>query len=153
MRKIITAFVGFCLLAAASAPAALAQEKKSVAKNFQAFVLINDGKDTKQKRRTLQFSETSFSVRKGKKGVIIKQFNYADIESTDYTYDSKPLLSSKMHLAALLGIYTIPLMFLKIKYHWLTVRTKDDFVVIRLVSKKNQILNEFASRKISSKNL
>lgn len=130
-----------------TAPPSLAQKKIGAANAFPVKILVNNGKKAKEKTATLTFSENSFSVKKN--GAVVKEFNYADIEGFDYAYSSEPFLSPKMRLAAQLvfGIWSIPLLFMKKKRHWLTIRTKNDFIVIRLNKRKYQILDEFESRR------
>lgn len=146
--KIISIFLCFSLLIVSASPA-LAQTGGTAI--FKVNALVSGKKKPKQESSRIKFSENSFSVIKGKNGAIIKEFSYADIKAVDYSYSSKPFLSPRMQFAAqmIFSIYAIPLMFIKKKEHWLAIRTEDDFIVLKLKGKREQIMKEFENHKIA----
>jgi hypothetical protein len=146
-------FVSFILamsIFAVTTPFAIAQTSSQ----FEVNALVSDGKKSKEVDSTLTFSETSFKVSNKKTQVAIKEFNYADVKSADYSYAKKPLLSTggAVAMAIFTGLLVLPFLFMKKKQHWLSVRTESDYVVMRL-DKKNyrQIMNEFEIHKVEIK--
>lgn len=141
-----TALILAACLLWVTTPAALAAEK-----TYEVELLITQGKKTKETDSVLTFREKEFSVLPDKDRFKDekKQFAYKSIESADYSYSKKPLLSmgGAVTSVILLGLASVPLFFMKKKRHWLTVKTKDDFAVIKL-QKDNfrQILAEFETK-------
>lgn len=76
-----------------------------------------------------------------------KKFAFADIKAVDYSYTKKPVLSMGGAVATFLlvsAFLAIPLLFVKKKNHWITVRTENEFMVMKLGrSNFRQILAEF----------
>lgn len=132
-----------------SVPFALAQTKS--ANTFKVNTLISDGKKSKEVDSNLMFQETSFKDENRKTSTEIKQFNYADIKAADYSYSKKPLLSTGGAIATVifLGLLSLPFLFMKKKQHWISVRTENDYVVMRM-DKNNyrQIINEFETHQV-----
>ena len=151
--KIITVFLCFCIMSV-SMPFALAQTKTDT--SFKVNTLVTDGKKSKEEDSTLKFSEDSFSSVMRKNNTVIKEFNYADVVSADYSYAKKPLLSTggAVAMAIFTGLLVLPFLFMKKKQHWISVRTANDYVVMRL-DKDNfrQIINEFEVHKIPVKTI
>jgi hypothetical protein len=150
--KITSVLLCLCILTV-SVHFAFAQTS---AQSFKVNSLVSNGKKSKEIGSTLTFSENSFKSVNKKTGAVIKEFNYADVVSADYSYAKKPLLSTggAVAMAILTGLIVIPFLFAKKKQHWLSVRTADDYVVMRL-DKENfrQIMNEFEIRKIAVKTI
>lgn len=131
-----------------SVPFAFAQ----TATTYKVNSLVSDGKKSKEVDSILAFSEDSFKVTNRKTNTELKQFNYADIKAADYSYSKKPLLSTGGAIATvvLLGLLSLPFLFMKKKQHWLSIRTENDYVVMRL-DKNNfrQITNEFQTHQVT----
>lgn len=76
---------------------------------------------------------------------------YSDVTTADYSYSKKPLLSTggAVAMAILTGLLVLPFLFMKTKQHWITVRTANDYVVMKL-DKQNfrQIQSEFEIKKV-----
>ena len=142
--KFFTLLLVVCILAVAT-PVALAGP------TFEVGALVSDGKKSKETKSILDFGDTSFKVTAKGKGGLIKEFNYADITSADYSYSKKPLLSTggAVAMAILTGLIVVPFLFAKKKEHWLSLRTANDYIVVRL-DKDNymQIRNEFEVHKV-----
>lgn len=52
-------------------------------------------------------------------------------------------------MAILTGLVVIPFLFVKKKSHWLTVRTADDYVLMRLDRENyRQVMSEFEIKKV-----
>ena len=151
--KTIAVFLCFCIISV-SVPFALAQTKTDT--TFKVNTLVSNGKKSKEEDSMLKFSESSFSSALQKNNTVIKEFNYADVVSADYSYAKKPLLSTggAVAMAILTGFIVLPFLFMKKKQHWISVRTADDYVVMRLDSDNyRQVINEFEIHKIAVKTL
>ena len=123
---------------------------------FKVNALISNGKKSKEQSTRLKFSEKSFFAANQKTKAVIKEFNFADVVSADYSYSEKPRLSGGRAVTQtiLIGLIVIPFLSGKKKQHWLSVRTSNDYVVLRL-NKDNyrQILNEFEIHKVAVKTI
>ncbi|MDQ3800781.1 MAG: hypothetical protein M3384_15140 [Acidobacteriota bacterium] len=149
--KITSIFLCLCLLTV-SVQHAFAQTDTS----FKIDTLVSNGKKSKEENSTLSFSQASFKSSYQKTGAVIKEFNYADIKAADYSYSKKPLLSTggAVAMAIFTGLIVVPFLFMKKKQHWLSVRTENDYVVMRLDNGNfRQVLNEFEIRKVEVKNI
>ncbi|MEO6589701.1 MAG: hypothetical protein ABIP06_10385 [Pyrinomonadaceae bacterium] len=149
--KITSLLLCFSLIVI-SVPFAFAQTKSAT--TFKVNTLVSDGKKSKEVDSALLFQETSFKAENRKTATPIKEFNYADIKAADYSYSKKPLLSTGGAIATVifLGLLSLPFLFMKKKQHWLSVRTDNDYVVMRL-DKNNyrQIINEFETHQVTVK--
>ena len=121
------------------------------ARTFRIQATVPSGKKSKEVSANMTFGPDSVTIGSQKAGVLNKEFNYSDVRSVDYSYSKKPLLSTggAVAMAILTGLIVIPFLFVKKKQHWLTVRTENDYVVMRL-DKGNfrQIQSEFEIKKI-----
>ena len=142
--KLLAFALTICMFAV-STPFALAGS------TFKVGSLVNSGKKPKEVKSTLTFQENSFTVTSASPGQLSKEFKYADVTSADYSYAKKPLLSTggAIATAVLLGVVAIPFLFMKKKQHWLSLRTENDYIVLRL-DKNNfrQIQNELEVHKV-----
>lgn len=131
-------------------PISLAQSSA----RFQVDAMVSDGKKSKEVKSFLSFSSESFEVSSKKSGVVSKSFNYADVEAADYSYSKKPILSTggAVAMAILTGLVVIPFLFVKKKSHWLSVRTDDDYIVMKLDRENyRQVISEFEIKKVAVK--
>lgn len=135
-----------CILVVTS-PATLAQSSSS----FRVKALVTTGKKSKEIDSDLRFNEMSFSVNSQKPGILQKEMAYSEVTAADYSYSKKPLLSTggAIAMAILTGLIVLPFLFMKSKQHWLTVRTGNDYIVMKL-DKQNfrQIQSEFEIKKV-----
>jgi len=151
--KITTIFLCISIFVV-SVPFAFAQTK--TATTFKANTLVSDGKKSKEVDSILAIEETSLKVTNRKTAAPIKEFNYTDVKSADYSFSKKPLLSTGGAIATvvLLGLLSLPFLFMKKKQHWLSIRTENDYVVMRL-DKNNfrQIINEMETHQVPVKTI
>ena len=127
-RKIFTAVTLLCFTIAVT-PVALAT-------NYEVELVVQSGKKSKETDAVLALEEEAFSVTpdKDKYQQHAKTFRYEEIKVADYSYAKKPLLSvgGAVATAILLGLFVLPLLFLKKKKHWLTVQGTEKFAVIKM---------------------
>ncbi|MDQ3491225.1 MAG: hypothetical protein M3449_09230 [Acidobacteriota bacterium] len=122
-----------------------------VSSTFMVETLVSEGKKSKEVNSTLNFGDKSFRLVSNKPGLVSKEMTYSEIKTADYSYSKKPLLSTggAVAMAILTGLIVLPFLFMKKKQHWLTVRTDNDYAVIKL-DKENfrQIQSEFEIKKV-----
>ena len=113
--KIISAILCLCFLAAA-VQTAFAQT------NYKVKNLTHNGDKSKEESVKLGFSENSFNIIKGKKNAPLKELNYADILSAEYSFSEKPVFSRGEIIAAyfFMSYFAMALTFLKKKQHWIS---------------------------------
>ncbi len=146
-------FINFLLvitLLLTTVPFALAQT------TYEIDMIVSKGKKSKETDATLYVNPSYFRLvpEKGKYKSQEKQFNFSEIQVADYSHSKKPLLSTggKITTVILLGVFSIPFFFMKKKQHWLTVRTGNDFAVMKL-KKDNfrQVIAEFDTKRVAVK--
>ncbi|CAN5572166.1 MAG: hypothetical protein ACR2M8_09410 [Pyrinomonadaceae bacterium] len=122
-----------------------------VSSTFKVETLVSEGKKSKEVNSTLNFGDKSFRLVSNKPGLVSKEMTYSEIKTADYSYSKKPLLSTggAVAMAILTGLIVLPFLFMKKKQHWLTVRTDNDYAVMKL-DKENfrQIQSEFEIKKV-----
>lgn len=148
--KITSLVLCFCLLTL-SVPAALAQ-KTAKLRSFKVNAIVNDGKKVKEKSTKLVFAENSVVAKNGK--TVFKEFNYADIVEAEYSNSIKPLMTGTKKVLALvfLGPYSMPFFLIQIKQYWISLRTADDYLVLRLErSNYKKVFSELEKHNITVK--
>jgi hypothetical protein len=109
-------------------------------------LMVNTGEKAEEQDAVLRFDEKSLVIY-GKGGAVLKTFNYVDIKGAEYSYSKSPRWKSGIGVAIAVGIFALPVFFMKGKKHWLTIAVEKDFAVLRL-DKKNYklILPSFEAR-------
>jgi hypothetical protein len=86
----------------------------------------------------VQFNENSMLVISRSSGKVLKEWSYDKIKSAEYSYTKTPRWKTGLGLGAasiafpLLLIVAIPIGFTKHRRHWVTIRTEDDFAVLKV---------------------
>jgi hypothetical protein len=84
------------------------------------------------------FDDKAMRVVSRSKGTVLKEWNYETIKIAEYSYTKNPRWKTGLGLTAasvvfpLLWIVTIPIGFTKHRRHWVTIRTDDDFAVLKV---------------------
>lgn len=107
-------------------------------------VLQIEGEDFKTRDASITFTEDRLSilVPKGKDIAM----DYGEIVSAEYSYSKHPRWKTGLELGAAgilfppLWLVALPLGFTKHRKHWLTVRTEEDFAVIKLRKGNRKLL-------------
>lgn len=108
-------------------------------------ILVPSGEKVKEKGVRLRFLQDAVEIETTADKKIFKTFRYADIKDAEYSYTKNPRWKTGVGLGAAsllfppLLLIAIPIGFSKHRRHWLTVRTGDDFAVLKL-SKSNRKL-------------
>ena len=108
-------------------------------------LLVPNGKKIRERGVRLRFLQDELQIEATADRKILKTFKYAEIEDAEYSYSENPRWKTGLGLGAAsilfppLILIAIPLGFSKHRRHWLTVKTGEDFAVLKL-SKSNRKL-------------
>jgi hypothetical protein len=109
---------------------------------FENVELIRQSGDSVRETSVkIEFGETSMFIISRSSGEILKEMPYAGIKSAEYSYSKNPRWKTGLGLGAAAFIFppllfiAIPVGFSKHRRHWVTVRTENDYAVLK-VSKK-----------------
>lgn len=112
---------------------------------FGKIELLVQNKDRlNEKTVVVVFNEDSMTI-DAKDNSFDKTFKYSDIKAAEYSYSKTPRWKTGLGLGAAaflfppLFLVAIPLGFTKHRRHWLSIRTGDDYAVLKL-SKSNRKL-------------
>lgn len=102
--------------------------------SYKTNLLVTVNKKTKSVNGTISFADEDLQIQENGKPASIKKFKYTEIKSAEYSFAKKPILNTggAIATAVLLGVFVVPLLFMKKKQHWLAIRTDEDFAVLRL---------------------
>ena len=141
-KDFITAFLLAAIILNAFLPASAQAE--TVVFNKVEMLVPNCGKVSERGVR-LRFFVDELQSEATAERKILKTFKYADIKDAEYSYSKNPRWKTGLGLGAASVVFppllliAIPLGFSKHRRHWLTIRTGDDFAVLKL-SKSNRKL-------------
>ena len=96
------------------------------------------GDRTRETSVRVEFRGDSMAVVGISSGKVIKEMNYSDITAAEYSYTKNPRWKTGLGLGAAAFIFpplllvAIPIGFTKHRRHWVTVRTGNDFVVLKV---------------------
>ena len=101
-------------------------------------MIVQNGNNVNEKSVIVTFNENSMTV-KAENSSLEKTFNYSEIISAEYSYSKNPRWKTGLGLGAAafflfppILFVAIPLGFSKHRRHWLTVRTENDYAVLKL---------------------
>ena len=84
------------------------------------------------------FDENVMRVVSRSNGAVLKEWNYRDIKAAEYSYTKNPRWKTGLGMGAAgvlfppLLLIAIPVAFTKHRRHWVTIRTGDDFAVLKV---------------------
>ncbi len=102
------------------------------------YVLSTGGKG-KEVKAHLVLTDESVEVREYRAGGTLKKITYADLTAATYSKSKHPRWKTTAALAAVVGVFALPLLFTNAKKHWLTFQAEGDYLALRL-DKKNYAL-------------
>lgn len=108
-------------------------------------LLVPSGEKINEKSVRLRFLEDELQIETTADKTILKTFKYSDIKDAEYSYSKNPRWKTGLGLGAAsilfppLLLVAIPIGFTKHRRHWLTVKTGNDYAVLKL-SKSNRKL-------------
>lgn len=134
IMKVITAL----LLIFSITTASLAQHGVGADVFEQIEMLQPDGKTIRETDVRVRFDNDSITIQSTRSGQILKSWNYSDIRSAEYSYTKNPRWKTGLGLGAAAFVFpplfliAIPVGFTKHRRHWVTVRTENDFAVLKV---------------------
>lgn len=109
------------------------------ADEFEKIELLQpDGKVIREIAVRVRFNADTLEIESAKTGAVLKTFTYDEITSAEYSYTKKPRWKTGLTLGAAAVVFfpilfvAIPLGFTKHRRHWVTVRTGNDFAVLKV---------------------
>jgi len=108
-------------------------------------ILVQNGNGTAEKSVRVRFDEDSLNIA-SKNGAISKTFRYADIRSAEYSYSKNPRWKTGLGLGAASILFpplifvALPVAFSEHRRHWLTIRTGEDFAVLKLSKSSRKMM-------------
>ncbi len=120
-----------------------AQTNPNIVSFSEVKMLVPNGNDIDEKSVIVTFLKDSMTI-SSKSNLIDKIFLYSDIKGAEYSYSKNPRWKTGLGLGAAsfflfppLLFVAIPLGFTKHRRHWVTIKTADNFAVLKL-SKSNR---------------
>lgn len=95
-------------------------------------LLVPKGDKADEKSVRLIFDRGSLMIEADKGNTVFKSFPYESIKSAEYSYSKHPRWKAGLGAAVVLGVFALPIFFMKSKKHWLTIKTADDFAILHL---------------------
>jgi hypothetical protein len=139
-------FITVILLAAFILNAFMPASAQTDAVVFQKVeLLVPDGEKIRERGVRLRFLADELQIEAVADRRVLKTFKYSEIKDAEYTYSKNPRWKTGLGLGAASVLFppllfiAIPIGFSKHRRHWLTVRTDNDFAVLKL-SKSNRKL-------------
>ena len=134
MKHLITLAV---LISLASPVLSLTLEDGST--SFENIELMQpNGDNLRETSVRVVFDETAMRVVSCSNGAVLKEWSYDKIKSAEYSYTKNPRWKTGLGLGAASVVFppllliAIPVAFTKHRRHWVTIRTDDDYAVLKV---------------------
>jgi len=135
--KYIQQTIGIIILLSLAANAATFS--RSDLDTFQNIELMQpNGDNLRETSVRIVFDTTAMRIVNRSSGAVVKEWSYDKIKSAEYSYTKNPRWKTGLGLAAAgflffpLWFVAIPIGFTKHRRHWVTIRTEDDFAVLKV---------------------
>jgi hypothetical protein len=131
-QQIIVIFILFSL----GANAISARSNSYTFENIE--IMEPKGDNLRETSVRVVLGETSMQVISSSNGTVLKEWSYDKIKSAEYSYTKNPRWKTGLGLGAAgvvfppLLLIAIPVGFTKHRRHWVTIRTEDDFAVLKV---------------------
>jgi hypothetical protein len=134
MLKGITV-IGLSLLMGLPAPTICAgAEQFSIIK-----LMVNAGGKAEEQDAILRLEDEALVV-VSKGGTVLKSLPYDTMKSLEYSYSKSPRWKSGTAAAVAVGVFAIPIFFMKGKKHWLTAVNGSEFALLHLDKNNYKII-------------
>lgn len=86
----------------------------------------------------VEFDDDAMRIVSRKDGSVLKEWPYTSVKSAEYSYTKNPRWKTGLGLGAAsivfppLLLIAIPIGFTKHRRHWVTIRTEEDFAVLKV---------------------
>jgi hypothetical protein len=125
-------FTAIALLASIMSPPAVALAQPAADQFHNAKLMVSTGEGTTPTDSIITLDKDTFTVRSKKGGATLKTMPYTSIKSAEYSYSKSPRWKSGAVVALAVGVFALPLFFMKGKKHWLTIGGDGDFALLQL---------------------
>lgn len=95
-------------------------------------LMVNTGERPAETDVVLRLEPDRLVIRSIRGGADLKTYPYSAIRSAEYSYSKSPRWKSGIGAAVAVGVFALPIFFMKGKKHWLTLQTADDYAMLRL---------------------
>lgn len=101
-------------------------------------MLIPNGENTREASVEVRFEDEFLQIIAARDGAVLKTFKYSEIKSAEYSYTKNPRWKTGLGLGAASVVFppmiliALPLGFTKHRRHWLSIRTENDYAVLKL---------------------
>ena len=95
-------------------------------------LMVNTGGKSEPANVVLFLENDRVVIRSKDGGAELKNLAYADIRAAEYSFSKSPRWKSGVGAAIAVGVFALPIFFMKGKKHWLTVHGKGDFALLQL---------------------
>ncbi len=103
-------------------------------------LLVNTGTKPAETDVTLRLENDRVVLTARDGGAELKSLPYKHIKSAEYSYSKSPRWKSGIGAAVAVGLFALPIFFMKGKKHWLTVHGEGDFALLRLDKNNYKII-------------
>lgn len=131
VRRCIAATVAVAL-ASCSTSALYAQARVGADQFHKVKLMVNTGDKPAETDVTLFLEPDRLVVRSKAGGAELKSFPYSAVKAAEYSYSKSPRWKSGVGAAVAVGIFALPIFFMKGKKHWLTIHAENDYALLRL---------------------
>jgi hypothetical protein len=94
-------------------------------------LMVNTGGKAEEQDAVLVLDNSAL-VLESRAGTALKTMRYDGLKSLEYSYSKSPRWKSGTAAAIAVGVFAIPIFFMKGKKHWLTAVGDGDFALVRL---------------------
>lgn len=142
-QKIVVGFLNVFLLSGTLAVRSQTTARNEVFGKMELLTQTNE--KVRETNVRVRLKDDSMQIESTENGEIFKSFNYADIKKAEYSYTKKPRWKTGLGLGSTALIFppillvAIPLGSTKQRRHWLTLRTNDDYAVLKLSKSTRKI--------------
>ena len=101
-------------------------------------IMQPNGDNLRETDVRVEFDDTTMRVISRSNRTVFKEWKYSEIQSAEYSYTKNPRWKTGLGLGAAsilfppLLLVAIPIGFTKHRRHWVTVRTENDYAVLKV---------------------
>lgn len=146
LKNVISAVLLAAFIFNAILPVA-AQEKMPESVTFDKVeILVPSGEKVRERGVRLRFLPDALEIETVADKKVFKTFKYADIKDAEYSYTKNPRWKTGAGLAAASLLFpplifiALPVAFSKHRRHWLTIRSGEDYAVLKLSKSNRKII-------------
>ena len=107
--------------------------------SFENIELLEpSGDKTRETAVRVEFDDETMRIIARSGDVVLKEWSYRSVKSAEYSYTKNPRWKTGLGLGAAsvlfppLLLIAVPIGFTKHRRHWVTIRTEDDFAVLKV---------------------